>query len=105
MIIINKISYKHIRIALFLILFSLFLLCKIIFSIQINPISVDNSQADIKKCQNKIKIDLIKIWGESDEADENKYFYEPKDIIVDSDHNYYVLASDVIRVFNRNHPR
>jgi len=99
-IIINKISYKHIRIALFLILFSLFLLCKIIFSIQINPISVDNSQADIKKCQNKIKIDLIKIWGESDEADENKYFYEPKDIIVDSDHNYYVLASDVIRVFN-----
>ena len=105
MIIINKISYKYIGISLFSILFSLLLLCKISFSIQINPMSVDNSQADIKKCQNKIKIDLIKIWGEPDEADENKYFYEPKDIIADSDNNYYVLASDVIRVFNRNHPR
>ena len=36
------------------ILLNLFLLSKISFSIQINPISVDNSQADIKKCQNKM---------------------------------------------------
>lgn len=68
---------------------------------QINAVRVDNSLADIKKCPNKIKIELIRTWGEPDEADENKYFFKPIDILLDSDNNYYILASDVIRVFNR----
>ena len=96
-----RIDVKQITINLIGIFFSIFFLSQICLSIQFNPVRVQNSIEEIKRSQNKIKIELIRIWCNDQETDEKKILFEPQDILIDPENNYYILTSNEIRVFNK----
>jgi len=63
-------------------------------------IKVSNHLQEIKSTEDRILIRFVREWGGDSESDENKMFFEPKDIGFDRKGNIYVLESTRIRVFD-----
>jgi len=63
---------------------------------------VHNSLMEIQKKEGKLKLELIYEWSSEDEMDENKIFYEPKDIVINSKGEIYILEANWIKVFDRS---
>jgi len=67
------------------------------------PVWVHNSLKDIDTCEGKVKLTLVKIWGDEDTDDENQYFRYPKDIKISPDGDVFILDSgnNRIQVYDR----
>jgi len=55
---------------------------------------------DITASKNNIEINLQHIWGGIDEYEEIRILFEPNDILVDEEKKYYILCSDIIKIYN-----
>lgn len=64
---------------------------------------VKNSISMIEEKSEKITLKLIKAWGSENELDDNIFFKNPSDIIVDKENNIYVSDSllHCIKVFSK----
>ena len=63
---------------------------------------VHNGLKEIQKLEGKLKLELIQEWSSEDEMDENKTFYEPKDIAVNNEGEILVLEANRIKVFTES---
>jgi len=63
---------------------------------------VHNSLEEIQKLEGKFQLKLIREWSSEDELDENKIFYEPKDIAVNKKGEILVLEANRIKVFTES---
>ena len=59
---------------------------------------VHNSLEEIQKQEGKLKLELIYEWSSEDEMDENKIFYEPKDVAI-SEGRLFLLALTRVKNF------
>jgi len=69
----------------------------------VKPSWVHNSLKEIDACEGKIKLILVKIWGDDTTDDENQFFRYPKDIKIDTKGIVYILdaGNNRIQVFDR----
>jgi hypothetical protein len=63
---------------------------------------VHNGLEEIQKLEGKLQLELIQKWSYEDEMDENKIFYEPKDIAVNNEGEILVLEANRIKVFTES---
>jgi len=91
------ISYKMNKFTIFFIvcLFSYFLFGKAGF--------VQNTLNEIDSCEGKIKLSLVKIWGDDNVNDEQQFFRMPTNIKIGKNNFVYILDSgnNRIQVFDR----
>ncbi len=59
---------------------------------------VHNTLNEINACEDKIKITLIRVWGDDDADDENQFFRMPADIKIRNKNLIYILDSGNHRV-------
>ena len=63
---------------------------------------VHTSLEEIQKLEGKLQLELIREWSSEDEMDENKIFYEPKDIAVNNKGEILDLEANRIKVFTES---
>lgn len=65
---------------------------------------VRNTLDEINRSEGKIKLSLVRVWGDDDEDDENLFFRFPADIKIGKDNKVYISDSGnhTIKVFDRN---
>lgn len=65
---------------------------------------VTNSLKEIEKCEGKIKLELVRVWGGDDTEDENQFFRLPHDIKIGADKLVYIVdtGNNRIQVFDRS---
>ena len=87
---------------IFYIRFILFFICSL--SITGEILFIKNTLKDIEECEGKIKLTLIRVWGEEDSDDNNQYFRFPRDIKIRDNNNVYIADSgnNRIQVFDRS---
>ncbi len=54
------------------------------------PSLITNTLEEIDACQGKLELKLIRIWGGSQEEDENKFFESPESVAIDNNGNVYI---------------
>jgi len=59
---------------------------------------VHNTLNDIKACEDKIKLTLIRIWGDDEVDNENQFLRFPADIKISNDNLVYILDSGNHRI-------
>lgn len=76
--------------------FTSWLLCTSIF--------VRNTLDEIDNCEGKIKLSMVRIWGNDEVEDENQFFKFPSDIKIGKDNLVYIsdTGNHMIKVFDRN---
>jgi DNA-binding beta-propeller fold protein YncE len=69
-----------------------------------HPAFVRNTLKEIDACEGKIKLTLVRVWGDDDNDDENQFFRLPKDIKIGKDGLVYIMdtANHRIQVFERS---
>ena len=78
---------------------SILMLFSFMPSIESNQVKkIHNTLDEIKACEGRIKLNLIREWGGEGTTDENKIFYEPKDIKIGKDGLVYILDSKNNRI-------
>ena len=63
---------------------------------------VHNSLEEIQKHEGKLQLELIQEWSSEDEMDENKIFYEPKDVAINKEGEIFILEANWIKVFDKS---
>ncbi|MCU0289278.1 MAG: NHL repeat-containing protein [Acidobacteria bacterium] len=65
---------------------------------------IANNLKDIDACEDKIKLTLVRVWGDEDTEDENQLFRCPGDIKIDAQGRIYILDSGNhrVQVFDQN---
>jgi hypothetical protein len=84
----------------------------ILINLLIGFLFFNQKAPDIKKAHNSLKeiqstegrqaITLVREWGGDNEVDENKLFFEPKDIAVNREGQIYILEATKIKVFDES---
>ncbi|MCJ7582554.1 MAG: 6-bladed beta-propeller [Candidatus Aminicenantes bacterium] len=69
-----------------------------------NPkiLKVHNTLEEIQKQEGKLKLELVYEWSSEDEMDENKIFYEPKDVSFNKEGDIYILEANWIKIFDKS---
>ena len=57
---------------------------------------------EIQKVEGKLQLELLYEWSSEDETDENKIFYEPKDIAFNEKGELFILEANRIKVFDKS---
>lgn len=62
---------------------------------------MNNTIKDIEACKGKLKLKLIRVWGEDEEEDVNKLFYTPSSVVVDDNQFVYICDwhNNCIKIF------
>ena len=63
---------------------------------------VQNSLKEIQSAEGRLALTLVREWGGDNEVDENKFFFEPKDIAFNREGQIYVLEATRIKVFDES---
>jgi hypothetical protein len=63
---------------------------------------VHNSLKEIQGTEGRLAITLVREWGGDNEVDENKFFFEPKDIAFNREGQIYILEATKIKVFDES---
>jgi hypothetical protein len=65
---------------------------------------VHNTLNEINACEGKIKLNLIRVWGDDEVDDENQFLRFPEDIMISNDNLVYILDSGNhrVQIFDRS---
>lgn len=63
---------------------------------------VQNSLKEIQSAEGRLALTLVREWGGDNEVDENKFFFEPRDIAVNREGQIYILEATRIKVFDES---
>lgn len=63
---------------------------------------VHNSLREIQSAEGRLGLTLVREWGGDNEVDENKFFFEPKDIAVNREGQIHILEATRIKVFDES---
>jgi DNA-binding beta-propeller fold protein YncE len=85
----------------FFAIFAIFLLFINLFS---HPTFVPNTLKEINACEGKIKLTLLRVWGDEEVDDENQFFRFPSDIKIGKNKLVYIVDSGNhrVQVFGRD---
>lgn len=89
-----------------IIVFYLNVLCFLCFFVHASDrcILVHNTIKEIDECKGKLNLKLVRIWGGSEEDEENKFFETPTCTAIDVNQLIYIcdMHNHCIKVFNNN---
>ena len=65
---------------------------------------IRNTLPEIDACEGKIKLELIRTWGDEETDDENQFFRFPEDIKIDKQNLIFIVDSgnNRVQVFDKN---
>jgi hypothetical protein len=61
---------------------------------------IQNSLKEIQSAEGRLALTLVREWGGDNEVDENKFFFEPRDIAFNRNGQIHILESTRIKVFD-----